>query len=33
MAEDQLPLVQHMVQLMPQNRSFDHMLGFRYPER
>jgi phospholipase C len=28
---DQLPQIQHIVQLMLENRSFDHMLGFLYP--
>jgi phospholipase C len=28
---NQLPTVQHIVQLMLENRSFDHMLGFLYP--
>ena len=28
---DQLSAVQHIVQLMLENRSFDHMLGFLYP--
>ena len=31
MAGNQLPSVQHIVQLMLENRSFDHMLGFLYP--
>jgi|SRR5215469_1954861 len=31
MAGDQLSSVQHIVQLMLENRSFDHMLGFLYP--
>ena len=30
-AANQLPTVQHIVQLMLENRSFDHMLGFLYP--
>ena len=30
MAGNQLPSVQHIVQLMLENRSFDHMLGFLY---
>ena len=29
----QLPAVQHIVQLMLENRSFDHMLGFLYPAK
>ena len=33
MAENQLSSVQHIVQLMLENRSFDHMLGFLYPEK
>src|SRR5580704_11291483 len=28
---NQLPAVQHIVQLMLEDRSFDHMLGFLYP--
>jgi phospholipase C len=28
---NQLPQIQHIVQLMLENRSFDHMLGFLYP--
>ena len=31
MAGNQLPSVQYIVQLMLENRSFDHMLGFLYP--
>ena len=31
MAGNQLTSVQHIVQLMLENRSFDHMLGFLYP--
>jgi phospholipase C len=27
---NQLPSVQHIVQFMLENRSFDHMLGFLY---
>ncbi len=30
MADNQLPSIQHIVQLMLENRSFDHMLGFLY---
>ena len=30
MAGNQLPSVNHIVQLMLENRSFDHMLGFLY---
>ena len=30
MAGNQLPSVQYIVQLMLENRSFDHMLGFLY---
>jgi phospholipase C len=30
---NQLPQIQHIVQLMLENRSFDHMLGFLYPGR
>ncbi|HEY1917306.1 MAG TPA: alkaline phosphatase family protein [Streptosporangiaceae bacterium] len=30
MSGNQLPAVQHVVQLMLENRSFDHMLGFLY---
>ena len=30
MAGNQLPSIQHVVQLMLENRSFDHMLGFLY---
>ncbi len=30
MADNQLSSVQHIVQLMLENRSFDHMLGFLY---
>jgi phospholipase C len=32
MAENQLPTIQHVVQLMLENRSFDHMLGFLYED-
>jgi phospholipase C len=28
---NQLPQIQHIVQVMLENRSFDHMLGFLYP--
>jgi phospholipase C len=28
---NQLPQIEHIVQLMLENRSFDHMLGFLYP--
>src|ERR1700729_1277590 len=31
MPSNQLSSVQHIVQLMLENRSFDHMLGFLYP--
>jgi phospholipase C len=30
MPANQLPAVQYIVQLMLENRSFDHMLGFLY---
>jgi phospholipase C len=30
MAGNQLSSIQHIVQLMLENRSFDHMLGFLY---
>ena len=30
MAGNQLPSINHIVQLMLENRSFDHMLGFLY---
>ena len=33
MAGNQLSSVQHVVQLMLENRSFDHMLGFLYADR
>jgi phospholipase C len=33
MPENQLSSVQHIVQLMLENRSFDHMLGFIYPNK
>src|SRR5215469_1890933 len=33
MAGNQLSSVQHIVQLMLENRSFDHMLGFLYPNK
>jgi phospholipase C len=33
MAGNQLSSVQHIVQLMLENRSFDHMLGFLYPDK
>ena len=29
---NQLPAIQHVVQLMLENRSFDHMLGFLYAD-
>ena len=32
MADNQLPSVQYIVQLMLENRSFDHMLGFLYSD-
>ncbi len=32
MAANQLPQVQHIVQLMLENRSFDHMLGLLYAD-
>ena len=32
MAGNQLPSINHVVQLMLENRSFDHMLGFLYPK-
>src|SRR5579863_3865879 len=32
MAGNQLPTIQHVVQLMLENRSFDHMLGFLYAD-
>jgi len=32
-APSQLSAVQHIVQLMLENRSFDHMLGFLYPNK
>jgi phospholipase C len=32
MAGNQLPSINHIVQLMLENRSFDHMLGFLYPK-
>jgi phospholipase C len=32
MAENQLPSINYIVQLMLENRSFDHMLGFLYPK-
>ena len=31
--ESQLSSIQHIVQLMLENRSFDHMLGFLYPNK
>jgi phospholipase C len=31
MADNQLSSIQHIVQVMLENRSFDHMLGFLYP--
>ena len=33
MAGNQLSSVQHIVQIMLENRSFDHMLGFLYPNK
>jgi phospholipase C len=33
MAGNQLPSVNHIVQLMLENRSFDHMLGFLYADK
>ena len=30
MAGNQLPSINYIVQLMLENRSFDHMLGFLY---
>jgi phospholipase C len=33
MADNQLSAVQHIVLLMLENRSFDHMLGFLYPNK
>jgi phospholipase C len=33
MAANQLGEIQHIVQLMLENRSFDHMLGFLYPDK
>ena len=30
---NQLPAIEHIVQLMLENRSFDHMLGFLYPNK
>ncbi len=33
MADNQLPSIQHIVQLMLENRSFDHMLGFLYQSK
>ena len=33
MAGNQLSSIQHIVQLMLENRSFDHMLGFLYPNK
>jgi phospholipase C len=32
MPENQLPAIQHIVHLMLENRSFDHMLGFLYAD-
>ena len=32
MAGNQLPSINYIVQLMLENRSFDHMLGFLYPK-
>src|SRR5580658_608291 len=32
MAGNQLPSINHIVRLMLENRSFDHMLGFLYPK-
>src|ERR1700722_7977065 len=33
MAGNQLSSIQHIVQLMLENRSFDHMLGLLYPNK
>ena len=33
MAPNQLSSIQHVVQVMLENRSFDHMLGFLYPDK
>ena len=33
MPGNQLSSIQHIVQLMLENRSFDHMLGFLYPNQ
>ncbi len=33
MAENQLSSIQHIVQVMLENRSFDHMLGFLYQNK
>jgi phospholipase C len=33
MADNQLGQIEHIVQLMLENRSFDHMLGFLYPNK
>jgi phospholipase C len=33
MPSNQLSSIQHIVQLMLENRSFDHMLGFLYPAK
>jgi phospholipase C len=33
MPDNQLPAIQHIVHLMLENRSFDHMLGFLYPNK
>jgi phospholipase C len=33
MASNQLGSIQHIVHLMLENRSFDHMLGFLYPNK
>jgi phospholipase C len=32
MPGNQLPAVEHIVHLMLENRSFDHLLGFRYAD-
>ena len=33
MAQNQLSSIQHIVQIMLENRSFDHMLGLLYPNK
>jgi phospholipase C len=33
MASNQLPAIKHVVQVMFENRSFDHMLGFLYADQ